>query len=186
MDVPLAWDLSGYDGRTDGEVALAGKFLDEAGQPLTSMLPLEITVRWYTPGTLVVTEAEWKGGTVPTVQLTVPELPEDANVWGEVSADGGETWSRWEDEAFFFIVDIEAEGKACVFVVSDDMEGLFRVVAEDPWAEEYTCWRSDAFFLSPPEDGEDSGGNRGGSTTPGSPDRQPEPIPRPDETDEPE
>ena len=49
MDVPLAWDLSGYDGRTDGEVALAGKFLDEAGQPLTSMLPLEITVRWYTP-----------------------------------------------------------------------------------------------------------------------------------------
>ena len=85
---------------------------------MTSMLPLEITVRWYTPGTLVVTEAEWKGGTVPTVQLTVPELPEDANVWGEVSADGGETWSRWEDEAFFFIVDIEAEGKACVFVVS--------------------------------------------------------------------
>lgn len=186
VDVPLAWDLSGYDGRTDGEVALAGKFLDEAGQPLTSMLPLEITVRWYTPGTLVVTEAEWKGGTVPTVQLTVPDLPEDANVWGEVSADGGETWSRWEDEAFFFIVDIEAEGKACVFVVSDDMEGLFRVVAEDPWAEEYTCWRSDAFFLSPPEDGEDSGGNRGGSTTLGSPDRQPEPIPRPDETDEPE
>lgn len=186
VDVPLAWDLSGYDGRTDGEVVLSGKFLDEAGQPLTSMLPLEITVRWYTPGTLVVTKAEWKGGAVPTVQLTVPELPEDANVWGEVSTDGGETWSRWEDEALFFIVDVEAEGKACIFVVSDDMEGLFRVVAEDPWAEEYTCWRSDAFFLSPPEDGEDSGGNRGGSTTPDSPDRQPEPVPRPDETDEPE
>lgn len=186
VEVPLSWDLSGYDGRTDGEVVLSGEFLDEAGQPLASLLPLEITVRWYTPGTLVVTKAEWKGGAVPTVQLTVPELPEDANVWGEVSTDGGETWSRWEDEALFFIVDVEAEGKACVFAVSDDMEGLFRVVAEDPWAEEYTCWRSDAFFLSPPEDGEDSGGNRGGSTTPDSPDRQPEPAPRPDGPDEPE
>ena len=41
------------------------------------------------------------------------------------------------------------------------------------------CWYSDAMLLSPPDDGDDSGGNRGGSTTPESPDRQPEPPDRP-------
>lgn len=186
VEIPLSWDLSGYDGRTDGEYVLSGEFLDEAGQPLSSLLPLELTVHWYTPGILVVTEAEWKGSTVPTVELIVQELPEYANVWGEVSTDGGVTWSRWEDEDLFFVVEAEPEGWACIFAVSDEMSGLFRVVAEDPWADEYTCWRSAAFSMCAPEDGEDSGGNRGGSTTPSSPDRQPEPAPRPDRPEEPE
>lgn len=139
-------------------------------------------MRWYTPGTLVVTEAEWKGSTVPTVVLTVQELPEFADVWGEVSTDGGTTWTRWEDEEQFFIVQVEQEGGwACVFQLTDETSGLFRVAAEDTWADPYAYWRSEAFELSAPEDGEDSGGNRGGSTTPDAPDREPEPAPRPED-----
>ena len=181
VDVSLSWDLSKYDGRTQGEFVLSGEFLDENGQPLLSLLPLEMTVRWYTPGTLVVTEAKWKGSTVPTVQMTVQELPEDADVWGDVSTDGGATWSRWESEDVFFIVEIESEGWGCIFNLSDETPGLFRIVAETPsWFDGYACWRSTAFALGPPEDGKDSGGNRGGSTTPDPPEREPEPAERPD------
>ncbi len=179
-EVALSWDLSGYDGRTDGELALAGVFLDEDGQPLPSLRPLELAVGWYTPGTLVVTDAQWKGSTVPTVQLTVPELPEYADVWGETSTDGGDTWISWTDEDVFFIVEVENEGWACIFVLPDDTPRLFRIAAQDTWADPYAYWQSESFQLGPPEDGEDSGGNRGGSTTPDSPDREPEPAPRPD------
>lgn len=174
LDVLLSWDLSQYDGRTDGTLSLSGNFLDEKGQILPSLLPLTLTVHWYTPETLTVTEAEWKGSSVPTVELTVLDLPEQAEVWGEVSTDGGKTWERWEDEEQFFLVPVEPESWACVFVVSDDLTGLFRVAAEDPWAEEYTRWQSACFAMSPPEDSEDSEGNRGGSTTPLVPDRQPQ------------
>ena len=181
-EVPLSWDMSGYDGQTDGELTLTGQFLDESGQPLSSLVPLTLRVRWYTPGTLVVTKAEWMGSTVPTVELTVEELPEFADVWGEVSTDDGVTWTRWEDEERFFIVEVEQEGGwACVFQLADETSGLFRVAAEDPWADPYAYWRSEAFALSPPEDGEDSGGNRGGSTTPDTPDQEPEPEPRPED-----
>ena len=182
VEIPLSWDLGSYDGQTQGELVLLGTFLDESGQPLASLVPLEITVRWYTPGTLTVTDAQWKGSTVPTVQLTVQELPEDADVvWGEVSTDGGVTWTRWENEDDFFVVEIEPEGWACVFDLHDETPALFRVAAETAWwFDEYACWRSDAFALSPPEDGEDSGGNRGGSTTPDPPEREPEPAERPD------
>ena len=176
LDVLLSWDLSQYDGRTDGTLSLSGNFLDEKGQILPSLLPLTLMVHWYTPETLAVTEAEWKGSTVPTVELTVCNLPEQAEVWGEVSTDGGKTWERWEDEERFFLVPVEPEGWACVFVVSDEMSGLFRVAAEDPWAAEYTRWQSDAFSMSPPEDGEDSGGNRGGSTSPLLPERHPQSL----------
>lgn len=177
----MTWDMSGYEGQTDGELTLTGQFLDESGQPLSSLVPLTLRVRWYTPGTLVVTKAEWKGSTVPTVELTVEELPEFADVWGEVSTDGGVTWTRWEDEDRFFIVEVKREGWACIFQLGDETSGLFRVAAEDPWADPYAYWRSESFALSPPEDGEDSGGNRGGSTTPGTPDREPEPEPRPED-----
>lgn len=179
-EVPLSWDMSGYDGQTDGELTLTGQFLDENGQPLPSLVPLTLRVRWYTPGTLVVTEAEWKGSTVPTVELTVQELPEFADVWGEVSTDDGATWTRWENEEQFFIVEVEQGGWACIFQLTDETPGLFRIAAEDPWVDPYAYWRSEAFALGPSEDDEDSGGNRGGSTTPGTPEREPEPVPRPD------
>lgn len=182
MEIPLSWDLTGYDGRTRGELVLPGVFLGEDGQPLPSLEPLEITVHWYEAGVLVVTGAEWKGSTVPTVQLTLEELPEDADlIWGEVSRDGGTTWERWEDADGFFVVEIEPEGWACIFELPDETPGLFRVAAETAWwFDGYACWRSEAFALSPPEDGEDSGGNRGGSTTPDPPEREPEPADRPD------
>lgn len=178
-EVLLFWDIGGYDGRTDGELTLTGHFVDETGQQLTSLVPLTIAVRWYTPGTLVVTDTQWKGSTVPTVQLIVRELPEDVCVWGEVSFDDGVTWSRWEEDDRFVVVEAEGKGWACVFSVTEGMEGLFRVAAEDPWADEYTCWRSAAFFMSEPEDSDDSEGNRGGSTSPDTPDRVPEPEPLP-------
>ena len=134
VEVPLSWDLGGYDGRTQGQTVLTGTFLDENGQPLPSLAPLEITVRWYTPGFLVVTDAKWKGSTVPTVQLTVQELPEDADVvWGEVSTDGGLTWERWADGNNFFVTEIEPEGWVCIFELPDETPGLFRVVAETAW-----------------------------------------------------
>lgn len=180
-ELSLSWDMSGYDGQTNGELTMTGQFLDESGQPLSSLVPLTLRVCWYMPGTLVVTEAEWKGDTVPTVELTVQELPEFADVWGEVSTDNGDTWTRWKDEDRFFIVEAEQEVWACIFQLADETPGLFRVAAEDPWADPYAYWRSEAFELGPSEDDEDSGGNRGGSTTPDTPDREPEPEPRPDD-----
>ena len=119
-EVSLAWDLSGYDGRTDGELTLYGKFLDETGAELLSVCPLEITVHWYTPKTLAVLDAVWKGSTVPVVQLVVQNLPEDADVWGEVSTDGGVTWERWEDEEQFFIAEAEPVGQVCTFALPDE------------------------------------------------------------------
>ena len=140
------------------------------------MLPLELTVHWYTPETIVVTQAVWKGDTVPSVQLTVEELPEWAEVWGEISQDNGATWTRLDDEDSFFIVNGEPEGYVCVFVLPDDTPRLFRIAAEDTWEQRF--WKSESFALSP-EDTEDSGGNRGGSTTPDTPDREPQPTQRP-------
>ncbi|MGI6031779.1 MAG: hypothetical protein ACOX7F_09850 [Eubacteriales bacterium] len=176
VTVPVIWDLSQYDGRTSGELTLTGNFLDQEGQELCSVLPLEIEIHWYTPEILVVTDAVWKGSSVPTVQLSVPSLPEFAEVWGEVSEDGGKTWVRWEDEASFFIVDQEYEGKVCVFALPDETPRWFRIVAEDRWSHEY--WRTETFYLYP-EEQEDSEGNRGGSTTPDSPDREPT-LPEPE------
>lgn len=171
-ELPLSWDISGYDGRTQGEMAITGSFLDVSGEPMLSREPLEMTVHWYTPETLVVTDAVWKGDLLPTVQLTVQQLPEYADVWGEVSTDGGVTWERWQGADRFFIVPVEPEGNACLFVLEENAPAaLFRIAAQDSW--DHTYWVSQAFSLSPPE-GEDTGGNRGGSTTPESPDRQPQ------------
>ena len=188
----LVWDLSAYDGRTEGEkVTLSGRFLDENGQTLLSAVPLTLTVHWYAPEILIVTDAVWKGETVPTVQLTVQNLPDPddfwGEIWGEVSADGGQTWQRWDDEDTFFIVPALGAGYACVFRLPDETPRWFRIVAEDTW--EHLCKRSEAFYLAY-EEQEDSGGNRGGSTSPSAPDRTPAPpetslpeVPWPDETD---
>ena len=173
-EISLAWDMGGYDGKTQGELTLTGCFLDESGLALPSLYPLELTVHWYTAENLAVTSAVWKGDLTPSVQLTVEQLPEFADVWGEVSTDGGESWERWEDESVFFIVPVEREGTACVFVLPDDTPRWFRIAAEDPW--EHLHWNSDWYYLYP-EEQEDSGGNRGGSTTPDTPEREPVPLP---------
>ena len=171
-EVLLSWDLSQYDGRTDGTLTLSGCFVDESGQVLSSLLPLEITVNWYTPELLIVTDAEWKGDTVPVVQLAVLNMPEDADVWGETSVDGGETWTRWDQEDLFFIAPSTDDNLCfCIFSLSDDTPRLFRIVAENTLLNEYWC--SESFLLSPPES-DDTEGNRGGSTTPTSPDREPD------------
>lgn len=169
----LTWDLSAYDGRTEGELTLTGSFLGADGLPLLSMVPLELTVHWYTPQTLTVTQAVWKGESVPSVQLTVTNLPEFAEVWGEVSTDDGKTWTRWADPDNIFIVSVEyEEGSVCVFRLPDETPRWFRIVAHDP--REHLYWRSDSFYVSR-EDQDDSGGNRGGSITPSTPDREPTP-----------
>ena len=181
-EVPLSWNLQDYDGRTSGELVLEGTFLDEEGNAMPSLLPLELTVHWYTPEKLIVTKAVWKGDQVPTVQLTVQNLPEDVDVWGETSLDGGRTWERWEDETSFFLVkEDQDEATVCVFVLQDARPRLFRIAAEDSWFHEY--WRSEARFLYP-EEFDDSGGNRGGSVSPIAPDREPEPEPEPEQAPE--
>ena len=169
----LSWDLSAYDGRTDGEWTVQGRFLGADGLAMTSFAPLELTVHWYTPQQLAVTDAVWQGDTVPTARLTVENLPEEADVWGEVSTDGGKTWERWDDEDRFTVVPVEPDGAVCLFVLPDDTPRWFRVAAKDWWEPLY--YRSEAFNLQPEGTEEDSGGNRGGSTTPIAPDREPTP-----------
>lgn len=171
----LVWDLSAYDGRTEGEeITLTGSFADETGQTLLSAVPLTLTVHCYAPEILAVTDAVWKGETVPTVQLTVQNLPDPddfrGEIWGEVSTDGGQTWQRWDDEEIFFIVSSTDTGSVCVFRLPDETPRWFRIVAEDTW--EHLYYRSEAIYLAY-EEQEDSGGNRGGSTSPSVPDRQP-------------
>ena len=176
QEVTLAWDLDAYDGRTEGEWTLSGQFLDGEGQPLASFRPLELTVHWYVPEELVVSQAVWKGDTVPNVQMRVENLPEFADVWGEISTDQGKTWVRWDQEEQFFLVPHEDGSTVCVFVLPDKTPRLFRVMAHDPLEQRY--WSSQAFALQP-EESDDSGGNRGGSTTPSAPEREPEPADRP-------
>lgn len=176
-ELALAWDLTGCAGQTEGQATVPGQFLDETGAVLSSLRPLELTVHWYTPQELVVTDAVWKGDTVPSAQLTVPWLPEEATVWGEVSTDDGESWTRWDDPETFFIVPVEGGGYACVFALPDATPRLFRLAARSP--EDPCGWRSEAFALSPNGTG-DSEGNHGGSILPDTPERDPTlPAPTP-------
>lgn len=194
VDIPLQWDLTNYNGQASGELLLTGHFLDESGDILTSSRPLELTVHWYRPDQIVVTDAVWMGETAASAKLQVEQLPEMATeVWGEVSTDEGETWTRWED---FHIRENDDE-VACVFYLQDDTPRYFRIRASNTRMHLY--WSSDSFLL-PEEDGDDGGGNRGGSITPTSPAREPEAadpqptpapepepiIPEPDPTPEPE
>lgn len=82
---------------------------------MNSVRPLELTVRWYHPDQIVITDAVWMGGSPGTAKLHLKELPKADEIWGEVSIDGGETWGSWEDfEAG------EANGVAvCVFMLPD-------------------------------------------------------------------
>ena len=170
----LAWDFSPYQGQTQGSITLTGQFLDENGAVLKSRDPLTVTVHWYPVGTLVVTQADWIGDTVPVARLAISEIPEEADrVWGEVSEDGGVTWIAWEDCNQLEIFG-NSTGGLLVFSMPDTTPRLFRAAAESWNGHQY--WVSEAFLL-PTEDSDDQGGNRGGSTLPSTPDRTPAPVP---------
>ena len=171
--LPVSWDLSTYGGQTDGTLTLSGTFLDENQEPLTAFAPLTITVRWYHPEELTVTEAIWNGRNTPSASLVLLALPEEAEIWGEVSTDG-ENWSRWED---FDLAQAVSGAPVAVFVLPDDTQRYFRVAAADYLEGRF--WYSPAVCL-PEEDDEDIGGNHGGSITPFPPVRDPEPVPEPE------
>lgn len=178
----LRWDLDGYDGQTEGECTLTGTFLDENGGGLPSVRPLTLTVHWYQPDRLIVTGAVWMGDTAASAKLELKELPEEASeVWGEVSADGGESWQRWED---FELRQSEAVSTG-VFSLPDAAPRQFRIRAVN--ARQHLYWVSDAVLL-PKEEAKpsDQGGNRGGSTAVIRPSRTPEPAPSPTPTRSPE
>ena len=122
--LPISWDLRTYDGQTDGTLTLSGTFLDENQAPLISFAPLTITVHWYHPEELAVTDVIWDGKNAPSASLVLLSLPEEAEVWGEVSADG-ESWSRWED---FDLIQEASGAPVAVFTLPDDTQRYFRVV----------------------------------------------------------
>ena len=187
-DIPIQWDLSTYEEQSSEELTLAGHFLGVDGQILASSRPLELAVHWYRPDQIVVTNAVWMGETAASAKLQVEQLPDMAtDIWGEVSADGGTTWERWEE----FHVREGDESTACVFYLPDDTPRHFRIRASFISRNYRQYWASDSFLL-PEEDGDDGGGNRGGSITPVAPEREPEepdpsPVPEPEpEPQEPE
>lgn len=181
----LSWELCEHYGQREGEAQLTGSFLDEDGEALPSLLPLTLTVRWYEPGKLVVTDARWTGDEAVTATLFLDELPEGLwhfDVSGQTSSDG-ETWSDFAD---FEVLGDEEEGYTATFYLYDDNEPrYFRLVASNRDGSMY--WYSDSFYLPDEDDSdEDQGGNRGGSTTLFPPEREPEPTPEPTPTPTPE
>lgn len=180
--VPIQWDTAPCGGQVSGEAALAGNFLDQDGAALPSVRPLTLTVHWYQPDKLIVTDTVWMGDTAASAKLELNGLPaEAAELWGEVSADGGETWVRWEQ----FERRGEGGHTSCVFSLPDSTPRHFRLRASNE--REHRYWISDAFLL--PEGREtpsDQGGNRGGSTAIVTPDRTPPPAPSPVPTPSPE
>lgn len=175
ITLALRWDMDAYDGQRSGECTLTGTFLDEAGETLASVRPLTLTVHWYTPGQLIVTDTAWLGQTAASAKLELKELPEEATeVWGEVSADGGKTWERWGE----FQYQEEEDYVSCVFSLPDSTPRHFRVHAANE--EEHLYWVSEAVLL-PKEETKpsDQGGNRGGSTAVIRPSRTPRPAPSP-------
>lgn len=178
----LRWDIDAHKDQTEGECALTGTFLDEDGEALASVRRLALTVRWYRPDQLVVTNTSWRGDTSAVAELRLKEMPEDAedNVWGEISTDGGASWERWEDFAW----QEEASGVSCLFHVTGSTPRHFRVQAADEWAHLY--WVSEAVMLPKKETKPaDQGGNRGGSTAVIRPSRTPSPMPTSAPTPEP-
>lgn len=169
-ELALRWDLSSYDGQSSGELELTGVFLDTDGEPLLSRRPLRLLVHWSEPDALAVTDAVFRGDQAGLALLAVRGLPQDARVWGEVSEDGGKTWTRFPQENFFLVP--YGEDMGCAFQAEDREPRLYRVAA---CAGDETVLRSEAFLL-PVQESEDQGGNRGGAVTP-VPDHR-EPIPQ--------
>ena len=46
----LSWELGEYNGQSEGEAELTGRFVDENGEPMATMRPLKLAVHWYAPG----------------------------------------------------------------------------------------------------------------------------------------
>ena len=171
----LQWDTDGCSGQKSGEYTLAGTFLDENGEALAAVRPLTLTVHWYQPGRLVVTNTAWMGDTAASAKLELKELPEEATeVWGETSADGGESWQRWED----FALHRGETVTTGVFSLPNATPRQFRIRAANE--REHLYWTSDSILL-PKEETKpsDQGGNRGGSTAVIRPSRTPAPAPSP-------
>ena len=168
--LPMEWDISSCERQTEGETTVSGTYLDEDGLPIPALLPVEAHLRWYTPEEIVLTEKSWMGNTAAEARLGYQALPEEAaEIWGELSQDGGKSWERWE-RCYFD----ESNGHlTCTFVLSDATPRQYRLAAAD-W-EGSRSWRSEAVTLPEESDPDDSGGNRGGSTDPVPPSREPEP-----------
>ena len=157
------------------------RFLDENGAILSSVRPLTLTVYWYQPDQLVITGAVWLGQAAASVKLELEELPEEAGeVWGEVSADGGESWQRWDG----FELRQGGDVVTGVFALPDSAPRHFRLRAANERQNLY--WASEPILL-PKEESRpsDQGGNRGGSIAIVMPSRTPEPAPSPAPTPEP-
>lgn len=130
------------------------------------MLPLTITVHWYRPDGLPVSQVIWKGNTSNSIHFVVESLPDQAQVHGAQSEDG-KTWHTWSN----FDVTTNDEGEIfCNFYQVDSSPMYYRLAASS-WLEP-NFWSSKAYLL-PQEQGEDTGGNRGGSTTPQAPSGSP-------------
>ena len=172
-EVALAWDLSGYDGRTSGEWTLTGSFVDAGGTPIPSEVPPSVSVRWYRLDELVVKDAFWSGKEAAAAQLVLGQLPDELDrLWGEVSEDEGKTWTVWEEPLFILSQDVHGNPVA-IFEVQDDTPRRYRVRGTN--AAEDRFWLTESFLL-PEEEAADQGGNRGGAVNPLPPDREPLPI----------
>lgn len=168
--LPMEWDLSPCQGQTEGEATISGRYLDEDGTPLPALEPVEARVRWYPPEEIVLTESSWMGSTAASARLGYRALPEEATeLWGELSRDGGESWERWDECDF----DATGDHLTCTFLLSDAVPRQYRLAATDEAGSQF--WRSEAVEL-PEEESDDQGGNRGGSTDPLPPSREPEPV----------
>ena len=132
LELAIAWDLSGYDGRTSGELELAGSYLDEQGEPVASLRPLSIRVCWYDQTQIEVEDVIWKGDQARSLSFLVRRLPEGYSawdVWGEVSYDGGDTWEEWED--FDPVLDSQdEEAKYYTFYSPGTTPCLYRLAEE--------------------------------------------------------
>lgn len=169
--LPMEWDTSAIGEQTGGTAVVPGAYLDEEGRPIPALLPVEAYLRWYAPEEIILTETSWMGSSAATARLGYQPLPEEAEeLWGELSRDGGKTWEHWEDCYF----DDDNGYLSCIFVLSDASPRQYRLAATD-W-EGKRFWRSEAVSLPKESDPDDSGGNRGGSTDPVPPSREPAPV----------
>lgn len=164
--LPIRWTFPKET--ADDEITLTGVYLDANGEVLLSAAPLTLTVHWYTPETIMITDTAWFGSKISSVRLYVNLLPEDAEIWPEYSEDEGASWTRLDT------YDIDAAELCCIIVPPDSTPRLYRLAAEN-W-DGTRHWVSDSVLLPESDtESEDQGGNRGGSTTPAPPDREPTP-----------
>lgn len=172
--IAMSWDLDSYNGQTEGELALTGVFQDEDGNIMASVQPLTITVHWYEPDTIVITDATWANNLQTLSAILTAEKPPEYvdNIWGEVSNDGGKTWERWDN-----LIIMDNEGFwTCIFYMPDNVPRHLRIAASAD-TNEFKHWISKGVF--PTNNIDNQSGNRGGSTSPNSPDRPPQPADSP-------